>query len=161
MSTLLLLVSLLLTSADARRRPTPPPAPPPAAPAIVDLNAAELALVAGSPRLAAAPVEHLFLLDTAGNQFAGAQAARDSIASIVAGLPVGDSVAIIVYHIRPSTSLPVTRIEEAGRADLVNKIKAIELTSAKDSDLGAGLAYTANQITRSDAAPVIYVYMIG
>ena len=160
MSTLLLLVSLLLSPAEARRR-TPPPAPPPPPPALVELSAAEKALVEASPRLTAAAVEHLFLLDTSGGQFAVAQASRDAIAAMVAKLPVGDSVTILVYHIRPSTSLPVTFIDEAGRDALVARIKAIDLTSAKDSDLGAGLAYAANQITRSDAAPVIYVYMVG
>jgi len=159
-SLLLALLVALCSPADARPRAKQPAAPPPPPPPA--LSAAEEALAASLQASASEPIRHLFVLETTGTQLAGAQAARASIAALVSALPAGDWVQILTIHIRPTSALALTRIEDAGRTALADQIRALELTSARDfTDLGAGYAFAIQQLTKADGPTQSYVYLLG
>lgn len=119
---------------------------------------AELATAFGAtpPR-----ADWLFLLETSREAKPLADAARAEIAAFVAEVPAGDTVEIVAYHTRASASLPATVVDEAGRAALVEQVRTLELTSAKDVDLGAALARAADTLGRPSAGDVQFVYVVS
>jgi len=156
---MILALFMLLASASAKK-----PAPAPVAPVLPPPPAMETAanpvvgvLMARSP----APADWYFVLDTAGGMLPIAQAARADIAKLVEVIPEGDRVAIVAMHTRPTDALPLTAIDAVNRQTLVDKVKAVDLTSAKDVDLGGGLSWTVHHLGAPGAATVSFVVMVG
>lgn len=159
--TYLPLIALLLSPAHAAKRKAapPPPAPPPVAPAA--LGATEQALVDVVMAHHPAAADYLFLLDTSGQMLDAAMAARESIASIVEQLPDGDRVEVVAFHTRPKVAVETTVVDGTTRKPLADQIRNVALTSAKDSDLGAGLAWAVSELNRKDAGAVQFVFMMS
>lgn len=134
---------LLLPLALAVTPPKPAPAP------VVPLEAS------------GPPVDWLFVLDTAGEMLPVAQATRADIAGLVEQLPEGDRVEVMVFHTRPGTALPPTTIKNGDRATLVQQIRDLELNSAADSDLGAGLAGIHAELTAAGASSSTLAFVVS
>lgn len=100
----------------------------------------------------------LFVLETGGESKAAADASRKDIAAFVEAVPAGDTVEIIGWHTRASVALPNTRVEDAGRAALVEQIRTLEFASAKDRDLGAALSAAASTLDRPGAGDVQFLF---
>ncbi|MFZ5482142.1 MAG: hypothetical protein ACOZNI_35605 [Myxococcota bacterium] len=105
--------------------------------------------------------DYVFLLDTAGPQKAGAEAAREDIAKFVEAVPAGDDVAIVVLHTRPSVVLEPVTVDEAGRAALAARIRAIELPTAKEEDVAAGLAQAGTLLDREGASTAQFLFVVS
>ncbi len=150
---------LLLAPASAKKPPLPPPAPVLPPPPAMETAANPLVgvLMAQSPP----PADWYFVLDTAGGMLPIAEAARAEIAKLVEVIPVGDRVAIVAMHTRPTDALPLTAIDSVNRQTLADKVKAVDLTSAKDVDLGGGLSLTVHHLGEPGAATLSFVVMVG
>ena len=107
------------------------------------------------------PADYLFLIDTSQGMLPQAEALRAPLAEMIAQIPAGDRVGILAYHTRPSEVLSMQAIDEPGRAALVEKIKALPLTSAKETDLGAGLSAVADTLGRAGSARVQFLILIS
>ena len=90
------------------------------------------AIMAQSPP----PADWYFVLDTSGEMLAVAQAARADLARLIEVIPEGDRVAVMAMHTRPSEALPLSAIDHFNRQTLMDKVATLDLTSAKDADLG-------------------------
>lgn len=156
---MILALFMLLASASAKK-----PAPPPAAPVLPPPPAMETGanpIVGALSTGALASADWYFVLDTAGGMLPIAQAARADIAKLVEVIPEGDRVAIVAMHTRPTDALPLTAIDGVNRQTLVDKVKTVDLTSAKDVDLGGGLSWTVHHLGEAGAAPLSFVVMLG
>lgn len=109
----------------------------------------------------APPVGYVFLLDTSAAMEKTSKALREEVAALVEVVPAGDVVEVIAYHIRPFVALKPTTITEAGRADLVTQIRALELPSGYDRDLGAGLDVLARDLSRADAPRFQHAFVVS
>lgn len=161
MPSLVALLLLLIGSADARKPRKPPTAAPVWTPTAVELTPAEQALVQQVTAGKSPPAEYVFVLETAGPMLDVAKGARGDIARIVQNLPAGDRVEVVSFHVRTSVELESTAITDEGRAALVEKIRNLDLKSAKDTDLGAGLAYTVERLGRPDAPRDQFVFVLS
>lgn len=110
---------------------------------------------------AAPAADHMFLLDTSISMLPTAEAARADVARFVEAIPAGDTVEIVAFHTRPSIALPATKVTDEGRAELVARVRDLELNAAKDQDLGAGIAYATGSLNRTNAAPVQFLYVVS
>ncbi len=156
---LLALLSLAPHFAALAAPPAKPPAPPPvlAAPPAMETGANPMVstILAHKP----GPADWYFILDTAGSMLPIAQAARKDIASLVEVMPEGDRVSVVAMHTRPSEALPLSRIDAVNRTTLSQKIAALDLTSAKDVDLGGALSWAVHHLTDPDAANLSFIVM--
>lgn len=160
----LLALLLLPGSADAARKKRAPADAPPPAPAAAPaptMSAEEQAVVDAVRAHSPPPAEYVFLLDTAGPMLDVARGLRDDLAAIVDRLPEGDKVEVVALHTRPTVALESTQLAADNRAAVVERVRAMELTSAKDSDLGAGLAYATSRLNRADGAALQFVVLVS
>lgn len=158
-----LLLLLLAEPADAarpRRRAEPAKPPPPVTVPVV-LGPSEKALVDKVTAGARAPAELVFLVETTGPMLDVAKEARDELAMLVNNVPEGDRVEILAYHTRVSTVVESTVVDAAGRSALVERIRTLDWPSAKDADLGAGLAEVARRLNRADVPREQFVYVLS
>lgn len=132
------------------------------------LSLLSTAALAADPELVAAfrrdppAADFIFLLDTSGSLLPGASAAREDIARFVeTSIPTGDSVEIVAIHTRPTDALPTERVDDAGRAGLAARIRALELTTARDQDLGSGLAFVADRLNRATGGASQFVFAMS
>ncbi|MDP2310100.1 MAG: hypothetical protein Q8P18_29050 [Pseudomonadota bacterium] len=107
------------------------------------------------------PATWTIALQTSGDMRAVASAAREPIARLVESLPEGDLIEILVVHTRSSPALPLRTIDNAGRAALAAEVRALELPSAKSTDLGAALTAVAASITAAGADSSRLVLLVG
>ncbi len=105
------------------------------------------------------PVGYVFWLDTSAAMEVTSEALRPEIARLVEAAPAGDSVEIIAFHIRPYVALPRTPITAASRAALATKIRALDLSSGFDRDVGDGLHLLATEL--SDASAPAFSHVFG
>lgn len=84
-------------------------------------------------------VGFVFLLDSSQSVEPLTEALLSDIADLVNVLPEGDEVAILAFHTRPYHALPRTKITEKGRAELVGRVRKLDLPGGFDRDLGDGL----------------------
>lgn len=156
------LLALLLSPAlAAKRKPAAPPPPPPVVFTPAPLSAAEQTLVDDVMAHHPPPADYVFLLDTSGDMLEKAMAAREAIANLVEQLPDGDRVEIVAFHTRPKVAVELTVVDGTTRKPLSDQIRAVALTSAKDSDLGAGLAWAVSDLNRKDGGAVQFVFMMS
>ncbi|MDP2311821.1 MAG: hypothetical protein Q8P41_02880 [Pseudomonadota bacterium] len=101
------------------------------------------------------------VLETAGPMLDQANAAREPIARLVETLPVGDRLEIVVLHTRSSFALPLRTIDDAGRAALAAEIRALELPTARSTDLAAGLSVVGASLGAQGAAAPRFVLMLS
>jgi hypothetical protein len=105
------------------------------------------------------PATWVFVLESAGDAWPAAQAAREPIARLVEALPVGDRVEMLAVHTRTTPLLPPRVIADDTRAALAAEIRALEIPSAKSIDLGAALLeMDAVLDTTSSGGAVLLVY---
>jgi len=122
---------------------------------------------AEDPMVAAVMAQHppsadwYFVLDTSGEMLAVAQAARADIAKLIEVIPEGDRVAVMAMHTRPSEALPLSAIDHFNRQTLMDKVATLDLTSAKDADLGGGLSWAVHHLSAKTAADLSFVVMAG
>lgn len=107
------------------------------------------------------PADYLFLIDTSQGMLLQAEALREPLAELIAAIPAGDRVGVLAYHTRPSEVLSMQAVAEEGRAALVEKVKALPLSSARETDLGAGLSAAADALGRAGAARVQFLVIIS
>lgn len=142
----------LLALAALAKSPAPIPSPVPAQPP----PHVAPTLAAASP-----PVHWLFAIDTSAELLPVSAATLPDIARLVEILPVGDQVEILVFHARPNLAMPATTVDDAGRAALAAKIRALTVTAGVDRDLGAGLAALRERLDREDAPPFQFVTVVS
>ncbi len=154
----MLLALLLLESALANKpAPTPvAPLPPP-----VPMETGANPLVAAVMDQKPAPADWYFVFDTSGGMLAVAEAARPALAKLVQQIPDGDRIAVVAMHTRPSDALPLSRIDPVNRQTLADKISTLDLTSAKDADLGGGLSWAVHHLSSDTAAPLSFLVIVG
>ncbi len=109
----------------------------------------------------AEPVGHVFLLESSLALAPTTEPLRARIADLVASLPDGDTVEIIAYHARPHVALKRTEITDANRTKLYEQVKSLDLTSAADRDLGAGLDELARQLASKDAPRFQHAFVVS
>ncbi len=102
-----------------------------------------------------------FVVETAGASLPVAEAAREDIAQLIEALPAGDHVQVLALHTRTNLALGATVGDAAARADLAADVRALKLPSAKDSDLGAGLADVSARIGKTDPRSPRIVWMMA
>ncbi len=107
------------------------------------------------------PVGYLFWLDTSAAMEVSSEALRPEIARLVEAAPAGDSVEVIAFHIRPYVALPRTPITEASRASLAAKIRALDLSSGFDRDLGDSLHLLATELSEPSAPAFTHVFGVS
>lgn len=110
---------------------------------------------------ASPPVGHVFLLDTSAGMEASTTPLRAQVADVVAALPAGDVVEVQAFHVRPLVALPPTTVTEEGRAELVERVRNLELSSGYDRDLGAGLDKLAETLSRADAPAYQHAFVVS
>lgn len=115
------------------------------------------AIMAQSPP----PADWYFVLDTSGEMLAVAQAARADLARLIEVIPEGDRVAVMAMHTRPSEALPLSAIDHFNRQTLMDKVATLDLTSAKDADLGGGLSWAVHRLSAKTAADLSFMVMVG
>jgi hypothetical protein len=96
----------------------------------------------------AEPMTWVFVLETAGPALPIANATRDGLARLVEVLPEGDRVEVQVVHTRTSTLVDRT-ISSADRATLAADLRALELPTAKATDMGAALSHLSSRLAAS------------
>ncbi len=106
-------------------------------------------------------VGHVFLLESSLAMTPTTEPLRAQIADLVATLPDGDSVEIIAYHARPHVALKRTTITDANRTKLYEQVKALDLTSAADRDLGAGLDELARELVSKNAPQFQHAFVVS
>lgn len=156
------LVCLGLSAPGLAKPPTKPVKPPdPVLPAPVAMETGANPLVGVITAQRPAPADWYFVLDTAGEMLPIAQAARAEIARLVEGIPEGDRISVVAMHTRPTEALPRARIDSVNRKTLSEKITTIDLTSAKDVDLGGALSWTVHHLTQTDAASLSFLVIVS
>lgn len=161
MKLLPLLVLLLLPDAALAARKKPAAPAPPAPPVVAPMTPAESELADVVLRASPGPAEYIFFLDTSGEMLSVAREARAAIAGIVEQIPDGDRVEVVAFHTRATIAVDSSVVDGTTRAGLVERIRSLELTSAKDSDLGAGLAYAASRLNQSDAPDLQFLFVVS
>ncbi|MBM4367714.1 MAG: hypothetical protein FJ102_15995 [Deltaproteobacteria bacterium] len=109
----------------------------------------------------AEPVGHVFLLESSLVLASTIEPLRARIADLVASLPDGDTVEIIAYHARPYVALERTAITDANRTRLYEQVKTLDLTSAADRDLGAGLDELARELAAAGAPRFQHAFVVS
>lgn len=155
-----MLLALLLLQTALAKKPASPPSPPPL-PAPAPMETGANPLVAEIMALKPAPADWYFVLDTSGGNLELAKAARPALASLVKVIPDGDRIAVVAMHTRPSDALPLSQIDAVNRQTLVDKITTLDLTSAKDADLGGGLSWAVHHLSSDTAAKLSFLVMVG
>ena len=109
----------------------------------------------------AEPADYLFLIDTSQGMLPQAEALREPLSALIGAIPAGDRVGILAYHTRPTEVLSMQAVIEDGRAALVEKVKALPLSSARETDLGAGLSAAADALGRAGSAQVQFLVIVS
>lgn len=102
-----------------------------------------------------------FVLQTAGPLRADAEAAREPIARLIEALPAGDRVEVVAVHTRTVPVLAVRTIDEGGRAALAAELRALEIPSAKSTDLGAAFSFLSTGVSPVPSGAAHFVLMVG